>query len=873
MAKLISVIANLKDAKHFQDCFDSLLRQTIGFENIELILVNPNDEELPDRYENITLSQPDENIGHCHADYMMFCDVNVVFEDDALEFLYKNIKNGDFDMVQGGTDLKPLSIESIKENNDLLKLPPCINSKIFKKDFILKNDLKISTDFMNDDLIFNADSLINADGIRYCNKTISRRKAKLNEAELINFSNNLLKYHDMIREFDEGAMFDILENYWIREFCLSEISNTDKLDVLMSSKYLFRKYSQEERAPDERYEVFIDLINSKKYSQAVKLSNTLSLSFPEKREEVISIIKNQDLNFVFFDFRAQPGGTGIAVMRRANKLAEMGYRINLLSADRTIRNYKFIRKYLYDVGRLSRNVNVVNVYEYYSDKNTLSDEIKTSAVDEGYHIIKTENFDKSVTYEYYDKDDLNRKIKTEIFIDGAVVFRDDIINSRKDYFTLDGFNYVTRIEKDNEPKFFLRDRKNGSTIEFNIFNQLLCHFINEYTNTIDNRPFIICDNTKSNFNINRIDYRQSMKIGSLHIDPFLTDDDGKRVMDPKSTQFKKLDELKAMVILTEDLKSDLLDQFDYDNFVVIPNFIDDEKLEYEPVEKEFKIGIFSRISPQKNLSDAIKAFKIISDEYEDINLEIYGRIDSNNADEVEKLKDLASELDISDRIIYRGFLDDTTLEMKKCICSIMVSDYEGLPLSLLECMANSTAVVSYDTKYGPKDVITDGVDGYIVEHGDYKSVAMHVISLLADPQKAVEMGVNARDKIKNQFSSSVVCRQWEDLLADIYIKTQIEEAEQLIKERNYNKLERKHEKLRSRQEKLKEKNKKLKDKNRNLKDRNKGLKEKYEKIKDDKKALKKENNELKSFKKDVLESQSWKITKPLRYVKNGMRRK
>jgi len=55
-------------------------------------------------------------------------------------------------------------------------------------------------------------------------------------------------------------------------------------------------------------------------------------------------------------------------------------------------------------------------------------------------------------------------------------------------------------------------------------------------------------------------------------------------------------------------------------------------------------------------------------------------------------------------------------------------------------------VVSYDVPYGPREQITDGVDGYVVPDGDIDAAAARVIELLRDPDLVTRMSVAARSK-------------------------------------------------------------------------------------------------------------------------------
>ena len=54
---------------------------------------------------------------------------------------------------------------------------------------------------------------------------------------------------------------------------------------------------------------------------------------------------------------------------------------------------------------------------------------------------------------------------------------------------------------------------------------------------------------------------------------------------------------------------------------------------------------------------------------------------------------------------------------------LLTSLYEGFALVIQESIANGTPVISYDIKYGPRDMIQDGVNGYLVEDGNIDQLA------------------------------------------------------------------------------------------------------------------------------------------------------
>ena len=114
----------------------------------------------------------------------------------------------------------------------------------------------------------------------------------------------------------------------------------------------------------------------------------------------------------------------------------------------------------------------------------------------------------------------------------------------------------------------------------------------------------------------------------------------------------------------------------------------------------------------------------------------------------------------------------------------------------------------------------------------------------AENNLLVNENVNAREKIKNKFSASVVSQQWEKLFVDVYVQSRIDDFEQMLKERNYNNLVKNQRNLNSEINRLRRENK----------------------------ILERKLNDSESFCDDILNSTSWKVTKPLRNFKNNLKR-
>ena len=96
--------------------------------------------------------------------------------------------------------------------------------------------------------------------------------------------------------------------------------------------------------------------------------------------------------------------------------------------------------------------------------------------------------------------------------------------------------------------------------------------------------------------------------------------------------------------------------------------------------------------------------------------------------------------------MLRGFDPEAREALWTSSAFLMTSAFEGYPLSTLESMSRGCPVVSYDIKYGPREQITDGVDGFLVPAGDTELLAQRVIELLRSPELVQRMSVAARER-------------------------------------------------------------------------------------------------------------------------------
>ena len=96
--------------------------------------------------------------------------------------------------------------------------------------------------------------------------------------------------------------------------------------------------------------------------------------------------------------------------------------------------------------------------------------------------------------------------------------------------------------------------------------------------------------------------------------------------------------------------------------------------------------------------------------------------------------------------------------IEKATLCIFPSYAEALPVSWIEAMAMAKPVVASNIGWS-KEVIDDGIDGFLVNPGQHSEYADKIIQFLQDKGLQKELGIAARKKIERKFSMSVVAQQ------------------------------------------------------------------------------------------------------------------
>jgi glycosyltransferase involved in cell wall biosynthesis len=161
-----------------------------------------------------------------------------------------------------------------------------------------------------------------------------------------------------------------------------------------------------------------------------------------------------------------------------------------------------------------------------------------------------------------------------------------------------------------------------------------------------------------------------------------------------------------------------------------------------------------RLDYQKGFDQLIEAWKTISEQYPEWTLNIYGEGPLK-----EELTNQIIQLGLSGRVILHSPVKNIMDIYLGSAMLLMTSRYEGLPMALLEAQACGIPMVSFACKCGPRDIIRQDKNGFLIAEGDLVDFAEKVCLLINDQQLRNAMGNTAR-KMSESFNEEYVMRQW-----------------------------------------------------------------------------------------------------------------
>jgi glycosyltransferase involved in cell wall biosynthesis len=194
-----------------------------------------------------------------------------------------------------------------------------------------------------------------------------------------------------------------------------------------------------------------------------------------------------------------------------------------------------------------------------------------------------------------------------------------------------------------------------------------------------------------------------------------------------------------------------------EKFAIIPNGIAPSSVNEPPAREALLaelnlpahsrlIGAVGRLWPQKRIKDLIWAADLLKSTRDDTHLLIIG-----DGPQRERLIRYREQNHITDRVHFLGERDDVPQLMPHFDALWLGSEYEGQSNAIMEAMAAGIPVVATDIA-GNRDLVVEGVTGYLVPLGDRFEFTRRTHWLLDDESLRRRLGEAGRQRVLSEFT-------------------------------------------------------------------------------------------------------------------------
>lgn len=217
---------------------------------------------------------------------------------------------------------------------------------------------------------------------------------------------------------------------------------------------------------------------------------------------------------------------------------------------------------------------------------------------------------------------------------------------------------------------------------------------------------------------------------------------------------KKFDEVIVLNTLEEELWKPVR------KVRVINNAVQLYPKEQNPLTAKSVIFV-GRAEYEKGPDRLIEVWKLVAEKHPDWTVRMFctGAM-------LEQLQDQVKGYELEQQVLFMPPTKDMEREYLNSSMCLMTSRFEGFPVVLQEAMGCGLPCLSFNCPSGPRHIITDNEDGFLVENGDIKAMADKVCELIEHENLRRQMGNKAKQNIA-RYSEEKIMGQWKDLFEEL----------------------------------------------------------------------------------------------------------
>lgn len=194
--------------------------------------------------------------------------------------------------------------------------------------------------------------------------------------------------------------------------------------------------------------------------------------------------------------------------------------------------------------------------------------------------------------------------------------------------------------------------------------------------------------------------------------------------------------------------------------VTIPNMVHlNDTGKYSDCKSKSVIFV-GRYDVQKDIGSLLKIWEIVNSRHPDWQLHLYGGYGSEQTKWMPMIEQMRANVYAHESTsqIFDKYMESSML--------LMTSVHEPFGLVLPEAMSCGLPVVSFDCPYGPADIISDGVDGFLIKDRNIVVFADRVCQLIEDEDLRIKMG-KAGILSSQKYKAGAIMPKWLELFSRV----------------------------------------------------------------------------------------------------------
>ena len=270
---------------------------------------------------------------------------------------------------------------------------------------------------------------------------------------------------------------------------------------------------------------------------------------------------------------------------------------------------------------------------------------------------------------------------------------------------------------------------------------------------------IVCDNGLKAYSIPFILRNKVPLILEIHSSKFIAErESGNKFLTELAARcvniFKRIAIKKydRFVVVTNESSA----EWNIKDTIVIPNplwFVSEKSSTLE----NKKVIAVGRHTYEKGFDRMLQIWKKVIQKHPDWTLEIYGKSPENS-----NLRLLAENLNILEKVIFYEPVQNINEKYSEASFYLMTSRFEAFGMVLIEAMASGLPCIAYDCPCGPRAIISQNQDGFLIDSDNESDYVEAIQTLIENVTLRAEMGKKAKLS-SEKYNIDTIMNTWNQL--------------------------------------------------------------------------------------------------------------